>query len=215
MDKKDNITDNPFAESEDKLEPADNNPECEISEEPVSDNTNQETEDDNSEKNEKKKGMFDNLFGKEEISKLKTENEELKNRYLRLAADFENFRKRQATERESLIKFGMEEMFKKMIEILDNFERAEKALAENDNPENIKDAFKVLYKQFDESLKKLGLEEINAQGQKFDPNLHEAVMQTPSDENEEDTVITELQKGYKYANKVIRPSMVNVSVKQG
>lgn len=163
---------------------------------------------------EKKKGVFDGLFGKDEIAKLKAENEELKNRYLRLAADFENFRKRQATERESLIKYGMEEMFKKMIEICDNFDRAKKALEKSDSAESMKEAFEVLHKQFTESLKKLGLEEIDAEGKQFDPNLHEAVMQTPSDEHPEETILNELQKGYKYANKVLRPSMVNVSVKQ-
>ena len=216
MGKKDKVTaDNPFAENEEKIDSVNNADECEITEDKSDENTEMKEDVETSENKEKKKGMFDNLFGKEEISKLQAENDELKNRYLRLAADFENFRKRQATERESLIKFGMEEMFKKMIEILDNFERAEKAFGENDNPENIRDAFNVLYKQFAESLKKLGLEEINAQGQKFDPNLHEAVMQTPSDEHDEDTIIAELQKGYKYADKVIRPSMVNVSVKQG
>ncbi len=61
-------------------------------------------------------------------------------------------------------------------------------------------------------MTKLGLEEINAQGEKFDPNLHEAVMQVPTDEHPEDTVVQEMQKGYKYGDKVLRPSMVSVSV---
>ena len=172
---------NPFATDENDVKTENGNVEETKVDETPETTEEQDSANENEEKDEKtaekKKGVFDGLFGKDEIAKLKAENEELKNRYLRLAADFENFRKRQATERESLIKYGMEE-------------------------------------QFTESLKKLGLEEIDAEGKQFDPNLHEAVMQTPSDEHPEETILNELQKGYKYANKVLRPSMVNVSVKQ-
>lgn len=178
---------------------------------------------DNSNENEtenksSKKNIFDGLFSKknqseEDLKKLKEECEKINNQYLRLAADFDNYRKRQAAERESLIKFGMEEALKKMIEVADNFERAEKSLETIEDIEKAKESFTVLAKQFRDSMTKLGLEPINAQGEKFDPNLHEAVMQTQTEEYPEETVLQELQKGYKYGDKVLRPSMVSVAVK--
>ena len=145
-------------------------------------------------------------------NKLKEDFENLNNQYIRLAADFDNYRKRQESERESLIKFGMEQALKKMIEIADNFSRAEKAMSTIDDCEKAKESFYVLNKQFNDSLSKLGLEEIKAEGEMFDPNLHEAVMQVPTDEKPEETIMQELQKGYKYGEKVLRPSMVSVAV---
>ena len=164
---------------------------------------------------EKKGGILNGLFGKksdEEAKKLKEAYDTLNNQYLRLAADFENYRKRQEGEREGLIKYGMEQALKKMIEIADNFARAEKALESVDDCEKAKEAFFVLNKQFIDSLTKLGLEEIKADGEQFDPNLHEAVMQVPTDEKPEETVMQVMQKGYKYGDKVLRPAMVSVAV---
>ena len=99
----------------------------------------------------------------------------------------------------------------KLIEVLDNFERAEKALENVDDIEKYKESFELLHKQVIDTLTKLGMEPINAQGQEFDPNFHDAVMRTPTSEYNENTVITELQKGYKLGDKVLRPSMVNVA----
>ena len=142
---------------------------------------------------------------------LKDNYDKLNSQYMRLAADFENFRKRQESEKENLLRFGLENALTKMIEVLDNFERAEKALENIEDYTKYKESFELLHKQVIDSLAKLGLEPINAQGQEFDPNLHEAVMQTPTSEHPENTVIAELQKGYKLGEKVLRPSMVNVA----
>ena len=98
-----------------------------------------------------------------------------------------------------------------MIEVLDNFERAEKALENVEDFEKYKESFELLHKQVTDSLTKMGMEPINAQGQEFDPNFHDAVMQTPTSEYPEHTVIAELQKGYKLGDKVLRPSLVNVA----
>ena len=191
----------------------------EVSEEQAEENTDKQKEEEKTEKTSEtpKKNIFDGLFSKknqseEDLKKLKEECEKINNQYLRLAADFDNYRKRQAAERESLIKFGMEQALKKMIEVADNFERAEKSLETIEDIDKAKESFTVLAKQFRDSMAKLGLEEINAAGEKFDPNLHEAVMQTQTDEYPEETVIQELQKGYKYGDKVLRPSMVSVAV---
>jgi len=143
--------------------------------------------------------------------KLKEDFDVLNNQYLRLAADFDNYRKRQAQERESLLKYGAEESLKKLIEVLDNFDRAKQAIANTDDIQQVKDSFDMLYNQLFDNLSKLGLEVINAQGQEFDPNFHEAVMQTPTNDHEENHVIMELQKGYKLGDKVLRPTLVNVA----
>ena len=149
-------------------------------------------------------------------------NEELQKRfdvlnqqYLRLAADFDNYRKRQEHEREDLLKFGTENALKKMIEVLDNFERGKKALENVEDCLKVKESFDLVHKQTIEALKKLGLEEIETEGKEFDPNFHDAVMQTPTSEHPEHTIINELQKGYKMGDKVLRPALVNVATAEG
>ncbi|MBQ8887641.1 MAG: nucleotide exchange factor GrpE [Candidatus Gastranaerophilales bacterium] len=149
-----------------------------------------------------------------EAEKLKLALDNLNNQYLRLAADFENYRKRQAQEREALLKYGAEECMKKVLEVVDNFDRALTMVDKIEDLDKMKETFQVLNKQLMDSLTKLGLEQIKCVGEQFDPNVHEAVMQTPTDEHPEDTVIKELQKGYKLGEKVLRPAMVAVAVKQ-
>lgn len=164
--------------------------------------TKEETKDTSDKKDESKN---------EEYSKLKADYDKLNQQYVRLAADFDNFRKRQEQERENLIKYGTEAALKKMIEVLDNFERGQKALENVEDCEKVKESFNLVHKQVHEALSKLGLEEIKAVGEEFDPNFHEAVMQTPTSEHPEHTVINELQKGYKLGDKVLRPTLVNVA----
>ena len=146
-----------------------------------------------------------------ELDKLKTDLETLNSQYVRLAADFENYRKRQEAERENLLRFGTENALKKMIEVIDNFERAEKSLENIEECAKYKESFELLHKQVVEVLSKLGLVPIEAQGKEFDPNFHDAVMQTPTGEYPEHTIIAELQKGYMFGDKVLRPSLVNVA----
>lgn len=147
-----------------------------------------------------------------ELDKVKADFEQLNNQYLRLAADFENYRKRQEQERENLIRYGAVDTLKKLLEVLDNFDRGKAALENVEDCKVMKDNFDLLHKQVMDVLAKLGLEVIEAEGKEFDPNFHEAVMQTPTSEHPEHTVIKELQKGYKLGDKVLRPSLVNVAV---
>ncbi len=147
----------------------------------------------------------------DKLKELQEKYDTLNQQYLRLAADFDNYRKRQAQEREDLLKYGAENALKKLIEVLDNFERGEKALANVEDCKQVKDSFNLVHKQVIETLNKLGLETIDTNGQSFDPNFHEAVMQTPTNEYPENTIINELQKGYKLGDKVLRPSLVNVA----
>lgn len=144
-------------------------------------------------------------------NKLQEEYDKLNQQYIRLAADFDNYRKRQEQERENLIHYGTESALKIMLEVLDNFERGQKALEGIEDCDKVKESFNLVHKQVVESLAKLGLEEIKAVGEEFDPNFHEAVMQTPTSEHPEHTVINELQKGYKVGEKVLRPTLVNVA----
>lgn len=148
----------------------------------------------------------------DELEKLQVKYDELNSQYIRLAADFDNYRKRQEQERESLYKLGTENTLKKLLEVLDNFERGEKALENVEDCAKCKESFALVHKQFVDTLTKLGLETIDAEGQTFDPNFHEAVMQTPTSEHPEHTIITELQKGYKLGDKVLRPTLVNVAM---
>ena len=143
--------------------------------------------------------------------KLQAELDSLNNKYLRLAADFDNFRKRQMTERESLLKYGAEDTLKKIITVLDTFERARKSVADMQECDKIKESYEVGLKQLYDTLDKIGLKKIEAKGEEFDQNLHEAVMQTPTNDYPANTVIDELQTGYKLFDKVLRPTFVNVA----
>jgi len=145
---------------------------------------------------------------------IQEEFETLKNQYVRLAADFDNYRKRIAQERESLLKYGAEDTLRKLLPILDTFERAQKSIAELDDPQKIKESFDVLYKQFIDALEKVGLKKIETIGKEFDPVFHEAVMQTPSADHSDNTVIMELQSGYQLGDRILRPAMVNVAVNE-
>lgn len=147
--------------------------------------------------------------------KLQEDYDNLNNQYLRLAADFDNYRKRQAQERECLITYGAQDAMKKLIEVLDNFDRAKQSISSSEDINQVKESFNVLYNQMFDNLSKLGLEIIQAEGQEFDPNFHEAVMQTPSADHPENHVIMELQKGYKLGDKVLRPTLVNVATTEG
>ena len=140
--------------------------------------------------------------------------EKLNDQYIRLAADFDNFRKRQAQERESLLKYGAESTVTKLLEVMDNFDRGLKAIETVEDCDKVKECYNLAYKNFNDVMNKIGLETIKAEGEEFDPNLHEAVMQTPSAEHPENTIITELQKGYKLGDKVLRPTLVNVASAQ-
>lgn len=146
-----------------------------------------------------------------EVNPLQEKYDTLNNQYLRLAADFENYRKRNEQEREALLKYGAENTLKKMLEVLDNFERGLKAIETVEECDKVKECYNLAYKNFTDVLTKAGLETIKAEGETFDPNFHEAVMQTPSTDVPEHTIIAELQKGYKLGDKVLRPALVNVA----
>ncbi|MDD7745422.1 MAG: nucleotide exchange factor GrpE [Mitsuokella jalaludinii] len=145
---------------------------------------------------------------KGQVDGLNKDLQEKKNRLLRLQADFDNFRRRSAKEREEISAVVTQNFCKDMLPLLDNFERA--MAAETKDVEAFQKGVEMIFTQFQEILKKNGLEHIEAVGQKFDPNFHQAVMRVEDPEKEDDTVAQELQKGYMVKGRVIRPSMVQV-----
>ena len=145
---------------------------------------------------------------KGQVEKLTGDLQEKKDRLLRLQADFDNFRRRSAKEREEISAVVTQNFCKDMLPLLDNFERA--MAAETKDVEAFQKGVEMIFTQFQEVLKKNGLEQIEAVGQKFDPNFHQAVMRVEDPEKEVDTVAQELQKGYMVKGRVIRPSMVQV-----
>ena len=185
----------------------------EVSNNPFSEQPEIEEEHKENHKKDKKKEKEDKK-SKKELEKLQEAYDTLNNQYIRLAADFDNFRKRQAQEREALISYGAEDGMKKLIEVLDNFDRAKTAIEKTEDVNQVKESFNVLYNQMFDNLSKLGLELIDATGKEFDPNLHEAVMRTPTTDVPENHVIMELQKGYKFKDKVLRASLVNVAAQE-
>ncbi|WP_077367988.1 nucleotide exchange factor GrpE [Anaerosalibacter sp. Marseille-P3206] len=143
------------------------------------------------------------------LKKLVKEKEEISNQYLRLQADFINYKNRVEKEKENLYSHASEDLLCALLPVLDNFERALESV------ENTDDSFykgmEMIYDQFDKALKEIGLEEIDAIHEKFDPNYHHAALQEESEEFDEGIVLDVFQKGYMFKDKVIRPSMVKVS----
>ena len=144
---------------------------------------------------------------------LKTNEEEVtetKNRLLRLQADFDNFRRRNATEREELATYVTISVVNKFLQILDNFERAEAAAEKATDVQSVVDGMAGIQKQFVKTLEDLGVKEIPAQGEKFNPNFHEAVMRGHNPEMEDETIDMVFEKGYQLHDKVVRHSKVRV-----
>lgn len=196
---------NPFKKGQKKEE------EIEFSSE---ENTDEQTENENCDNSEENKDEPEEIIVEDKKDEWQEKYEKLNDQYIRLAADFDNFRKRQAQEREALLKYGAESTVTKLLEVMDNFERGLKAIETVDNCEKVKECYNLAYKNFYDVMSKIGLETIKAIGEEFDPNMHEAVIQTPSEDKPEHTIIAELQKGYKLGDKVIRPTLVNVAVAQ-
>lgn len=164
--------------------------------------------------NESKEGNDEDIS--EEIS-VEDFKKQADDRYARLMAEFQNFKKRSAKEKQDIHSYANEKIIRDLLEVLDNFERAI-SLMENGNPdvksdENnaMQEGISLIFSQLLEVLTKAGLEEIEALGQEFDPKFHHAVLNEPSDEFKSGEVSKVLQKGYKLNDRVIRPAMVVVS----
>ena len=132
-------------------------------------------------------------------------------RYMRLMAEFQNYKKRAAKEKTDTLQYANEKIVAELLPVIDNFERA--LATETDDLEGYAKGMQLIFEQFRKALENAGLEEIKAEDEVFDPNVHNAVM-AENVEDKEDGVITKvLQKGYKLRDKVVRPSMVAVNKK--
>ena len=159
---------------------------------------------------EEKKGFFKRKKGDKEKKALKEKIDSLEDRVKRQMAEFDNFRKRTDKEKQQMFSMGERNVIEKMLPIVDNFERGLAAVPEEEKSSALASGMEMVYRQLVKQLEDLGVTPIEAVGQEFDPNLHNAVMQVESEEYPSGTVAQELQKGYKYHDAVIRYSMVAV-----
>ena len=136
---------------------------------------------------------------------------QLEDRVKRQMAEFENFRKRTDREKQAMFEMGAKSVIEKMLPIVDNFERGLVTVPEENKEDPFVDGMNRVYKQLLTELDNIGVKPIEAVGQEFDPNLHNAVMQVASEEYESGVVAQELQKGYTYRDSVVRHSMVAVA----
>lgn len=143
-----------------------------------------------------------------EMDTLKIQYNELDDRYKRLLAEFENFKKRSQKEKDGIYGMITGDVVATMLPIMDNLEKA--AEAKTDDIQ-YQDGIKLVERQFQEALKRLGLEEIETIGQRFNPEFHEAVSHVEDSEKGEQEIVQEYRKGYKIGNKVVRHSMVIVA----
>ncbi len=135
------------------------------------------------------------------------EEEAFKDKYMRLMADFQNYKRRTEKEKSDVHAFANEKLVTDLLEVLDNFERA----LDQDAAEGFKEGMALIFDQLNTVLKRAGMEEIEAFDKEFDPNFHNAVMMEDTDKVESGNVSEVIQKGYTLHGKVIRPSMVKVA----
>jgi molecular chaperone GrpE len=159
----------------------------------------------------------DDYAGEEESNK-ETRREEVKDyqglyqKYLRLAADFENYKKRLAKEKADVIAYGNEELIKALLNVLDNLDRAIEHADENEDPKPVIEGVKLVHKQFLSCLEKFGVQFIDASpGQTFDPRLHQAIERVESPDFTPGLIISEMLPGYLLKDRMIRPALVVVS----
>ncbi|MBO4988448.1 MAG: nucleotide exchange factor GrpE [Lachnospiraceae bacterium] len=180
-----------------------------VTEQPVEETA--ETENEAEESAKEKKGL-----GKKKKTDKKTEAYEAKiaeldDRVKRQMAEFENYRKRTEKEKAAMFEMGAKSVIEKILPVADNFERGLAAIPEEDQNSPFAEGLNKIYKQLMTELENLGVKPIEAVGQEFDPNFHNAVMQVESDEYEEGVIAQELLKGYTYRDTVVRYSMVAVT----
>ncbi|MCF6092865.1 nucleotide exchange factor GrpE [Microaerobacter geothermalis] len=147
----------------------------------------------------------------QEILELKAKVEENYQRFLRVQADFDNFRRRYRLEKEDLLKYGSIRFLEQFLPVMDNFERAVDASKETNNIESMIQGLEMVYRQLNQVLEQEGVTVINEVGVPFDPSIHQAVMQVESADYPSGSVVAVLQKGYKLKDKIIRPAMVQVN----
>ena len=152
----------------------------------------------------------------QELNTLKQEHETLQSQYMRIAADFDNFRKRQSRDQDDIRQQLVCSTLSEILPVVDNFERARQQLnPEGEEAQALHRSYQGLYKQLVDVLKQQGVARMEVVGQLFDPTLHEAVLREESTEYPEDAITEELQRGYHLNGKVLRHALVKVSMGPG
>lgn len=155
-------------------------------------------------------GTVDGSLEESRHNRLKTENEALYQRLLRLQAEFDNFRKRTEREKQDLFDYALADFLRKLLPVLDAFERGLE-VAEGETVADFKTGFQLVLKQFTDVLAQAGLESIATSGQYFDPNRHQALMREETEAFPDNQIIGELQPGYTFKGRLLRPSLVRVA----
>ena len=200
------VNENAAAEEAEKVE---------VNAEQVEDAVKEEKETEKTDKNEKaekseKKGFFKNK--NKEVEELGQKLADMQDKFQRTLAEFDNFRKRTSKEKASMYDDGVRDTIEKLLPIFDNLERAIASVdGKVDENDPLLKGVKMTDKQLKEILAAMGVEEIKALGEKFDPNLHAAVAHVEEENFGENEVVLDMMKGYKYKEKVIRHSMVKVA----
>jgi molecular chaperone GrpE len=154
----------------------------------------------------------ENAANETELQKMKAERDSLLERLARMQAEFENARRRATREQQEFREFATADAVKAMLPVVDNFERALRAKS---NAAEFRDGVKLIYKQLRDVFAKLGVQSIAAEGEAFDPRLHEAVEMVETEDAPDQTVVEELQSGYRMKERLLRPSMVRVAKNPG
>lgn len=145
------------------------------------------------------------------LAELEQERDKLKDQLLRTAADYENFRRRAKRDQEEAERRGREEPLRELLPVVDNLERAVEAADQADNAQAVAEGVRMVLKMFEDVAARIGLERISAMGERFDPNLHDAMQQQETDEHPPGTVVQELVPGYRLGGRLLRPAMVVVA----
>ena len=169
----------------------------------------EEPEAEEQEQNDTNKTSAEGSEEKEETGEEAKEDEDLNTKYLRLMADFQNYKKRTEKQKSEIHAYANEKIVLKLIEVMDNFERA--LGADASEGDSFKQGIEMIFKQLSDVLTDAGVKEIEAESTVFDPNFHNAVMMEDTDKVESGMVSEVLQKGYTLNGKVIRPAMVKVA----
>lgn len=147
-----------------------------------------------------------------QLAEVTSQRDAFQSQYLRIAADFDNFRKRSGKEKDEIEQRAKIATIVELLSVVDNFERARNQIKpQNDGEMAIHKSYQGVYKQLVDSLKRIGVSPMRPEGQQFDPNLHEAVMRQPTEDHPEGTVIEELQRGYFLGDRILRHSLVKVA----
>ena len=202
-------TEKDLPETETVTEPVEESPEATAGTENTEETESAAEDDKESDKETKGKNSF---FGKKKKdNKLEQQIEDLTDRLKRNMAEFDNFRKRTEKEKTQMFETGAKSIVEKILPVVDNFERGLAAVTEEEKGTPFVEGMEKIYKQMMTVLEEAGVKPIEAVGQEFDPNLHNAVMHVEDEEFGENIIAEEFQKGYTYRDSVVRHSMVKVA----